>query len=183
MRRGALHSLDVEDLRPESHALVLEHRPDTGTKLKNGEAGERWVYLGPRWFQPVEEFVEENRRDVTDDYGRNPLLTTRNGRPALTTIYDWVHRATQPCEYGGCPHDRDPDDCEARGAQNVPSKCPSSHSPHAIRRGAITHHLNDDVPPETVSERMDVSLPVLYEHYDARTPREKMEVRRKNLSE
>jgi len=183
MRRGAIRSIDVDDLRPDDHALVLEHRPETGTKLKNGADGERWVYLGPRWFQPVEEYVEENRRAVTDDYGRRPLLTTRYGRPAATTIYDWVHRATQPCEYGECPHDRDPDDCEARGASGMPSKCPSSHSPHAIRRGAITHHLNDDVPPETVSERMDVSLDVLYEHYDARTPREKMEVRRKNLSE
>lgn len=47
MRRSALRSLDVDDLRPDDNALVLEHRIDEGTRLKNGEGGERWVYLGP----------------------------------------------------------------------------------------------------------------------------------------
>ncbi|WP_424001150.1 tyrosine-type recombinase/integrase [Haloarcula salina] len=181
MRRSALISLDVDDMRPDEQALVLEHRIEQGTKLKNGEAGNRWVYLGPEAYQIVDEYVAENRHNVTDEYGREPLITSKNGRPSGSSIYNWVHRATHPCEYGECPHDRDPVDCEAVGSENTPSKCPSSRSPHAVRRGAITEHLNDDVPPETVSERMDVSLEVLYQHYDARTAREKMEVRKKHL--
>lgn len=183
MRRSALRSLDVDDLRPDDHALVLEHRPETGTKLKNGEAGERWVYLGPRWFPIVESYVQDVRPDRVDDHGRRPLLTTRYGRPTGDTIYSWVCKATHPCEYGGCPHDRDPKTCEARGSGGYPSKCPSARSPHDVRRGSITHHLNNGTPPEAVTERMDVSLDVLYKHYDARTPREKMDVRRDQLPE
>ena len=183
MRRSALRSLDVDDLRPDDNALVVEHRPETGTKLKNGEDGERWVYLGPEWFQIVDEYVQEHRHDVTDDYGREPLVTTARGRPAKTTIYKWVNKATHPCEYGGCPHERDPDECPARQPDKSVAQCPSARSPHAIRRGSITEFLNDDTPPEAVSERMDVSLEVLYEHYDARTPREKMEVRRQYFEE
>lgn len=130
MRRGALQSLDVDDLRPEDHVIELVHRPETDTPLKNGEAGERWVYLGPIWYSVVDEYVKHpDRRSVTDDHGREPLITTRFGRASQETIYDTVHRATQPCQYGECPHDRVPDECEAVGTENTPSKCPSSVSP------------------------------------------------------
>ena len=185
MRRSAVHSLDVDDLEPEDHAIRLEHRIESGTKLKNGEAGERWVYLGPSWFQVLEDYVNNpDRADGFDEYGRRPLFTTHRGdRPKPGTIYNWVVRALHPCTYSQCPHDRTPSSCEARGRSAALSKCPSSISPHAIRRGSITSHLNEDTPPETVSERMDVSISVLYRHYDARTDREKMAVRRKHLSD
>lgn len=136
----------------------------------------------PIYLARVEEYVEATRLDKTDDYGRRPLLTTQNGRPTGDTIYKWINRLTQPCHYGECPHDRDPEDCEATG-DGFPSKCPSARSPHAIRRGAITHHLNEEVSPEIASERMNVSLDVRYEHYDVRTDREKMEVRKQQLEE
>lgn len=184
MRRSALRSLDIDDMRPDDHALVLEHRPDTGTILKNGDDGERWVYLGPRWYQIVDDYVEKNRIDQTDEYGREPLITTRYGRPTGDTIYTWVNRAVQPCEYGqDCPHDRDPQTCEAASTDGYPSRCPSARSPHAIRRGSITHHLTHGTSPEVASERMDVSLDILYQHYDARDEREKMGVRKDNLPE
>ena len=182
MRRSALRSLDLDDLRPDDHAVVLEHRPETGTKLKNHDAGERWVYLGPRWFQIIEDYVDKHRIDATDDYGRESLITTQYGRPTGDTIYTWVNRVTQPCEYGlECPHDRDPKTCEAATTDGYPSRCPSARSPHAVRRGSITHHLNHGTSPEVASERMDVSLDVLYQHYDARDEREKMDVRKDNL--
>ena len=181
MRRGALHSLDVGDLRPDNHAVVVEHRPETGTNLKNGEDGERWIFLGPKWFQVVDDYVQTNRHDVTDEYSREPLITTSNGRPDPTTIYYWVNKATQPCNYGDCPHDEEPETCDALQPNRCPSLCPSAVGPHAVRRGSITHELNDETPPEAVSERMNVSLEILYQHYDARTPREKMEVRKRHF--
>jgi len=184
MRRGALRSLDVDDLAPDDHALRLEHRPEQGTKLKNGEDGERWVYLGPRWYQPIDDYLDNpDRNEVTDDHGRQPLITTRDGRPTGDTIYNWVNKLTHPCRLRECPHDREPDDCDALGTNGYPSKCPSARSPHALRRGSITYHLNKSVSPEVVSERCDVSLEVLYEHYDVRTEQEKMTVRKQQIDE
>ncbi|WP_255151324.1 tyrosine-type recombinase/integrase [Halorarius halobius] len=184
MRRSALRSIDVDDLKEEDHAVRLEHRLDEGTRLKNGDAGSRWVFLGPRWFQIVKDYLDNpDRPEVTDDHGRRPLITTEYGRPGGDTIYKWVNKATHPCEYGECPHDREPSNCEARGTDGYPSKCPSARSPHAVRRGAITQHLNEGTSPEVVSERMDVGLDTLYKHYDARNERQKMEVRKGDLPE
>ncbi|ELZ22387.1 integrase [Halosimplex carlsbadense 2-9-1] len=183
MRRGAVRSLDVEDLSPDDHAVRLEHRIDEGTKLKNGESGERWVFLGPKWYQIIEDYAANpNRTQGTDEYGRRPLFTKADGgRPTAQSIYNWLMRALHPCTYASCPHDRTPETCEARGRNSNVAACPSSRSPHAVRRGSITYHLREDTPPETVSERMDVSLEVLYQHYDARTEREKMDVRTDHL--
>ena len=183
MRRGAIWSLDVDDLQPDAHAVRLEHRPGQDTKLKNGEAGERWVYLGPRWFQILDDWMNNpDRPSGTDEHGREPLFPKESGgRPSPQTIYKWASRALHPCQYAECPHDRTPETCDARGRDANVAACPSHVNPHAVRRGAITHHLIEDVPPETVSERMDVSLDVLYEHYDARTEFEKMSVRTEHL--
>jgi hypothetical protein len=62
--------------------------------------------------------------------------------------------------------------------RNKASKCPSSVSPHAIRRGSITHFLSKDVLEKGVKDRMKVSLDVLEKHYDRRGEREKAEQRR-----
>lgn len=184
MRRSALRALDVDDLRPDDHALVLKHRLDEGTALKNGEKGERWVYVGPRCFNTIADYVDNpDRHEKTDDYGRRPLITTTQGRATGDSIYIWVNQLTQPCLIAECPHDVEEDECEAKGKRNYASRCPSARSPHGIRRGSITHHLKKDVTPETVSERCDVSLEVLYKHYDVRTNREKMSVRKRHLGD
>ncbi|MBZ6494233.1 MULTISPECIES: tyrosine-type recombinase/integrase [Natrinema] len=181
MRLSALRSIDLDDLEGDQFAIYLKHRPETDTPLKNKDRSERWVFLGPEWYSVVSEYIKVNRIETTDDYGREPLLTTKQGRISGGSIRNTVYRCCQPCFVADCPHDRDPETCEAVGAASVPSKCPSTRSPHAIRRGAITGHLLEDVPPEIVSDRMDVSLDVLYQHYDARQPDEKMEQRRKFL--
>lgn len=119
--------------------------------------------------------------DLTDDYDREPLLTTREGRVSRSTVRDTAYRWSRPCELGeACPHDEDPDDCKAMEFDYA-SRCPSSRSPHDWRSGAITAYLLDDTPTEVVSERMDVSQKVLGKHYDRRTAREKMEQRRDYL--
>ena len=183
MRMGAARSIDLEDLQPDSDAIQLRHRPETDTPLKNGNGGERWVWLGPMYYQVIEDYVANNRIEATDDYGREPLFTSRHGRLSTSAIRDAIYRASHPCMIGDCPHDRIPEECEAIGSENLPSKCPSARGPHSWRRGAITDHLLGGTPAEVVSERMDVSLDVLYKHYDARREDQKMEQRRKYLSD
>jgi hypothetical protein len=91
---------------------------------------------------------------------------------------------TRPCKFTGkCPHERDLSACEAAVSRSQSFACPSSVSPHAVRRGAITHWLNSDVPEQVVSARANVSTAVLDEHYDRWTEREKMEQRRRYLNQ
>lgn len=185
MRRSALHGIDVDDIDHEEYAIELRHRPDQGTRLKNGVDGERDVYLGPIHFEVVKEWLDHpNRPDVTDEYGRRPLLSTNQGRASDTgTIYKDVLQTTRPCEWDDCPHDREIDKCPAAGSRENIAQCPSSRSPHAIRRGRITYDLNQGTSPEAISGRTDVSLEVLERHYDARTKREKMHVRKEFFEE
>jgi len=184
MRMGALRSIDLSDTHLQNQFIELKHRPDTETPLKNNVRGEREVALDTTTTQVLRDYVEENRVESTDDYGRRPLLTTKFGRASDNSVRAWMYQLTRPCEAGmGCPHNRDPERCEAVDGQTRMSaaKCPDSVAPHAVRRGAITHHLKQDTPPRVVSDRMNVGRDTLSEHYDARTPREKMEQRRNHL--
>jgi len=80
-----------------------------------------------------------------------------------------INRITAPCYRNEpCPN------CE----EEVNAKCPEAVSPHAIRRGSITHFLSEDVPVEIVSDRMNVSRRILGEHYDKRSEEVKLEQRR-----
>ena len=178
MRIGAVRGLDVEDYDAEDRLMEVRHRPDRGTRLKNGENGERFIALSEDVCEVVDSYIEYKRKNVTDKYGRNPLLATRNGRPEKSILRDDMYKITRPCIYTNeCPHDRVIDDCEAIEKDRA-SKCPSSVSPHAVRRGAITYHLSQDVPDRVVSDRMNVSLDILEDYYDRRTERQKSEQRR-----
>lgn len=72
-----------------------------------------------------------------------------------------------------CPHDRDPETCEGT-VQHAASKCPSSVTPHAIRRGSITYSLNNDMPDKVVSARANVSPRMIEQHYDRLTKRDEI---------
>lgn len=116
-----------------------------------------------------------------DDHGGTPILGTRNGRMSKTTFQRNIYTLTRPCHYtNDCPHGREIDDCEAT-SYNTASKCPSSMSPHALRKGAVTAHRKSDVSKDVVGERMDMSGDVLDKHYDKRTEKEKMETRKQYL--
>lgn len=68
--------------------------------------------------------------------------------------------------------------CEAMQERWTASKCPTSVSPHAVRRRSITHHLTEDVPEQVVSDRRNVGMDVLDKHYHRRSKEVKMEQRR-----
>lgn len=183
-RVGAAHAIDVEHVDTLECRVELRHNPETDTPLKNGTRGEREVAITTETATLLKDYIDEHRHDVTDDHGRRPLLTTKHGRATRNTLRTWVYRLSRPCMAGReCPHERNPDDCEAVESRMTASKCPDSRSPHAIRRAAVTHWLAQDVPTEAVSDRMNVSAEVIDEHYDKRSARDKMEQRRQYLDD
>lgn len=195
IRRGGVRSLDLDDYNREEGYIVLGHNPEEDTPLKNGacevegKGGERQINL-PDWVCDIlNTYIDgtgdpnhPKRIQVKDDYGREPLFTTQFGRVSKSTVYRDLQRITQPCAYGQeCPHEMDPNICEARNDNNLLSRCPSNVSPHPVRRGGICHQLKEGVPKDTICERADVSRKVLNKHYDLRTKEEARKQRRDEL--
>jgi hypothetical protein len=56
-----------------------------------------------------------------------------------------------------------------------------AHYSHAVRRGAITHVLTQDVPERVVGDRMNVSQEIPDEHHDRRGEEARVEQRREYL--
>mgnify|MGYP000633952928 CR=1 FL=1 len=183
-RRGGVRALDLEDFDADARVLCFRHRPESDTPLKNGETGERDVSLSNSVAAVIDDYISSpNRPDVTDDYDRNPLLTTQYGRPSLSTIQNWVYRLTRPCVVGEtCPHDYEPTTCEFMPNDSAHG-CPSSVSPHAVRTGSITSHRDAGTPRDVVSDRGDVSEKVLEKHYDKASKRQRMRRRRDHVPE
>lgn len=182
MRLSGLRALDVNDFDDGRPALEIRHRPDTGTPLKKKEKGERDVLITPETGKIIQDFVKKRRPNVTDEYGREPLVATKYGRRARTSIQRMVYTATRPCHYdnGRCPFDEDPETCEA-ATWNGASKCPGSVSPHALRRGYVTAARNAGQPKDVTGERVNMSGRVLDKHYDKGSFSEKAQRRQDYL--
>jgi len=182
MRLSGLRGLDREDFDEDRPALELRHRPESGTPLKRKSKSERDIILAPDTAEVITDYLN-NEPVVTDQYGREPLLSTKS-RPYHTTIQKYVYTATRPCQYNGgtCPHERDMDNCEALSFESA-NKCPSSVSPHAVRRGYVTAAQNNGQPKDVTSERVNMSGPILDKHYDKGTHDEKAERRREHLED
>lgn len=180
LRRGAVRALSLEDYQQDEQLLYVRHRPEIDCPLKNQGDGERPVALKQETCAVLDDYIDTQRHDVTDNI--EPLITTQYGRPHAMTIASWIYGVTRPCvSTGECPHGREIDECEAAQRREDASKCPSSASPHMIRRGAITEFLRSDVPEAAVSGRADVSPTVIESHYDRRDPATKAEQRRKYI--
>ncbi len=183
MRVGEIHSLDCEDYKPSNQALQVVHRPETDTTLKNQKRGERYVALSDEVCELLDDWLSHTRPDTTDEYGRRPLISTPEGRAHTTTLRGDCYRYTRPCVVTQeCPHDRGIKECSATSYDRA-SECPSVVSPHALRRGGITHALENDWPRKAVGDRANVSETVLSMHYDSRSEEEKMEQRRDYLDD
>lgn len=184
-RVGALRGLDIRDIDLEDQAIRFRHRPakDSGTKgtpLKNGTDGQRSVNISKELAEVIQQYLNNpDRYDVTDKFDREPLLTTESGRPTVDTIRRDIYKLTRPCVYSNtCPHDRDIETCEATKNASA-SECPSSHSPHPLRRYSIEQQIDRGVPKEDLCDRVDVSVPVLNKHYDTRSEERKRKQRLK----
>jgi site-specific recombinase XerD len=177
-RVGGVHSLDIRDFDADERWLRFTHRPATGTTLKNGRDGERYVGLLAEPAAVVAEYVREGRADITDDHGRQPLFPSRQGRPIKGTIRSWTGLATVPCNYRDCPHGHDPATCEWLSHSRV-SQCPSSRAPHHVRTGSITWQRSQGVPVEVVATRVNASVDTIETYYDKEDPRAELEARRR----
>lgn len=120
------------------------------------------------------DYIDNFRVSVTDESGRDHLFSSENGRLSLASIRRQFYILTAPCfryeHCDGCTNSND-------------EKCPDAVSPHAIRRGSITHILTEDVSVEVVGHRMDVRRKVLKKHYDRRSLEVNLEQRRGYLED
>lgn len=179
-RIGGVHSLDVTDFDAKNNEIRFRHRPSEGTRLKNGSGsdcrvgdGERNVVLQECVVTALEDYLQFERPDITDEYSREPLFVTQYGRAARSTIRRKVYEATS-CRWLS----------EVEGAERCTGNCDPdsdvcwhSYYPHAIRRGAIVHHLSGGLRPDIASERFDVSVSTIRKHYDPRSKRKRKEDR------
>ena len=184
MRTSGLLALDVGDFDEARPALEVRHRPETRTPLKRKGHSQRDVLISPDIAEVIADYIRDTRHDVTDDHGREPLITTDHGRVSRTAVQKYVYTATRPCTYdgGNCPFERDPETCEAM-RYDLASKCPGSVSPHALRRGYVTAARNAGQPKDVTGERVNMSGPVLDKHYDHGNYDEKAERRRDHLKD
>lgn len=165
-RRLGIRALDLGDWDPDDRTLTFRDRPDKGTRLKCGLKHDRKVILSKEPAQALEMYIARERYDKRDVFGRQPLFTSRQGRPAKSTITNWVYQATVPCIVEQCPHSRQRQNCEWAHQQTKASQCPSSTSPHPLRHTSITWQLNIGRSIQDVAARAGTTPGVIRRYYD-----------------
>jgi site-specific recombinase XerC len=164
-RKSGLIGCDVGDFDYDERTLKYEHQETT--QLKNDEGSEREITLYGDVPEIIQDYLDDKRPPETDEEGREPLLTKGDGRMSPSTLQKIAYMWTRPCEVGlACPHDRDPEKCEAAQKNNSAFKCPSSRAPHHIRTGYITDQKNRGVSADGIEQRCDVTPRVQKLHYD-----------------
>ena len=164
-RVGGIQALDLRDYNSDEQYVLFQHRPGSGTQLKNSRDGERAVGLPEEVTDVLDHYIEHNRPSVHDEHGRQPLIASSQGRASENTLRVWCYLATQPCLYRECPHGKQRDTCEYVHVHHA-SKCPSSVSPHRVRTGSITWQRDCGLPAEIVAERVNATLEVIEKYYD-----------------
>lgn len=164
-RIGGLRALDVGDVHVQGQWVDVVHRPEEGTPLKNQVGSEREVNLHGWVCDVIQAWIDDRRPASTDD-GRKPLVSTKYGRIARSSIRERVYSLT---DCGGIDWG-----CECSGS----GKCDMSVSPHDVRRSSITAWLDDKTDPALLSSRVDTSQKTMERHYDARSKSDRRKLRR-----
>lgn len=163
--------------------LYFRHRPETGTPLKKKGSGERPVNISEDLGDVLRAYIRFKRADVKDEHGRKPLLSSNKSvsRMSISGMRIRAYEMTQPCQIGEeCPHNRDPDNCEAR-VHGRQSRCPSVRSPHKWRTGSVTWHRDRGWPPEEIATKMATSVELVNDVYDQPEKLKRMAIRRQHL--
>lgn len=164
IRVGGVHALDVDDSDPDEQSVKVRYRPETGTPIKNQGEGERKVSLSDQICDLLADWLATQRHSSD----RRIRPRTAPGFEAGTNEQDDASGLRLPLDaslsvHNEWSHDRDLGECSAI-ERDTAYRCPSSVSPHAIRRGSITHSLNSDTPDKVVSDRANVSQRVIEQH-------------------
>lgn len=184
-RKCELHAVDLDDVKVNGGAPIIHLRDREGTTLKRGAEykynnHERDISISMSLHDAIREFVSEHRFDRVDHCngklcgegrkcagrcsraGREPLITTRNGRMSLGSLEDTVYKWT-------CPKHTDTGSCECteKPSVNDASDCNMSVGPHAYgRKSFITRAMNRGANLTDVSEQVGASPEVIRLHYD-----------------
>jgi len=181
-RMSCVRALDLGDYDQEEGILKFRNRPETDTRLKRGARHERNAILSQKPKEALDLYVARERYEKRDDHGREPLFPSRQGRPSKSTIRFWLYETTQPCIAVECPHSKQRRDCEWT-QRNHSSKCPSSRSPHAVRRGSITWQRNLGFSRDLVAQRAATTPDVIRRYYDKPSFDDELERRREQTEE
>jgi len=181
-RISGIQALDLDDFDPKEGTVTFVNRPESETRLKNGQSGERMNVLAEDTVEVLQDYIREHRKSRTDEFGREPLITTKFGRPTTSTVRRTTYLLTQPCSRGGCPHGEDPETCLYR-EHGHESKCPSSLSPHPIRTGRITDLRNRGLRIAHVAGRVDAMPDTIRTYYDKPDLGEELARRRDQIAD
>lgn len=80
-RIGGIRALDLRNFDAGEQTLEFVHRPETDTPLKNKRNGERIVGIREAVTQAISTYIRWTRDDRHDEYGRQPLFSSLQGRP------------------------------------------------------------------------------------------------------
>ena len=160
LRKSGLLSINCSDVKPQKQIIQIRNRPEeTGVRLKRGNAGERDVNVASRVIAVITDYIEEHRTAPKD--GSEALLTSWAGRVNESTVY---RDFTDLTKCGDCTDEEG----SPLTKQQSPN-CPESIGCHDLRRVAITRMRDEGVSWETISGRVNATVPMLKSHYDSPT--------------
>jgi len=94
-------------------------------RSRTAKRGQRLVAMSSEVCMLLDDSILANRNEITDDYGRKPLVTTSEGRIAPSMITKYAYATTRACEYGqDCQQGEEPEECDAAGYSDSASRCP-----------------------------------------------------------